>query len=81
MDLEAFEEGILLSQIAEPSSRLPVGAPIGIIGEDGEDIQDILKRSKANLNQLHQVHLIQMSLIRHQTLLILIKNRQAQYQK
>ena len=46
MDLEAFEEGILLSQIVSPSSRLPVGTPIGIIGEAGEDIQEILQEAK-----------------------------------
>ncbi len=44
MDLEAFEEGILLSQVAQASVRLSVGTPIGIIGEVGEDITDLIKK-------------------------------------
>ena len=49
MELEAFEEGVLLSQTAKPSTRLPVGSPIGIIGEAGEDISDLLKEVQASL--------------------------------
>ena len=49
MDLEAFEEGILLSKIVQASARLSVGAPIGIIGEVGENIADLLKKLKEDI--------------------------------
>ncbi|MCB1145441.1 MAG: 2-oxo acid dehydrogenase subunit E2 [Leptospiraceae bacterium] len=47
MDLEAFDEGILLSWIIEPGQRLPVGSPLAVIGSSGEDISDLVKELKA----------------------------------
>ena len=36
MELEAFEDGILIKQIASTGSQIPVGSPIAAIGEEGE---------------------------------------------
>ncbi len=47
MDLEAYEEGVLLAQIVEKGVRLAVGAPIGILGEKGEDISSLLEKAKS----------------------------------
>ncbi len=47
MDLEAFEEGVLLEQIVEKGVRLAVGTPIGILGEKGEDISTLLETAKS----------------------------------
>ena len=42
MDLEAFETGILLKQLATKGDKLPVGAPIAVIGQTGEDYAALL---------------------------------------
>ena len=52
MDIEAFDEGILLAILAEPSSKLPVGAPIAIIGEAGEEISAMVQEAKEKLKEL-----------------------------
>jgi len=36
MELEAFDDGILIKQIAPTGSQIPVGSPIAAIGEEGE---------------------------------------------
>ncbi len=36
MELEAFEDGILIKQIASTGSQIPIGSPIAAIGEVGE---------------------------------------------
>jgi len=36
MELEAFDDGILIKQIATTGSQVPVGSPIAAIGEEGE---------------------------------------------
>lgn len=36
MELEAFDEGVLIKQIAATGSQVPVGSPIAAIGEEGE---------------------------------------------
>ena len=38
MELEAFDEGVLLKQIAAVGAQVPVGSPICAIGEEGESI-------------------------------------------
>lgn len=52
MDLEAYDEGILLAWVAKTGSQLPVGAPIGIIGDKGEDISELQKELKKKLKTL-----------------------------
>ncbi len=42
MDLEAFETGILLKQLAAKGDKLPVGAAIAVIGQTGEDYAGLL---------------------------------------
>ena len=51
MDLESFDDGILLKQLVEPQTKLPVGAPIAILGNAGEDFAD-LEEALAKLSQL-----------------------------
>ncbi len=46
MELEAFDEGILLKQIAKVGTQVPVGEPICAIGEEGESV-DVESSSKA----------------------------------
>ncbi len=54
MELEAFDEGILLKKMVSPSSRLPIGAPIAILGEKGEDINEIIKKAEEQLKSLQK---------------------------
>jgi|YelNatPaOPRAMG01_1025707.scaffolds.fasta_scaffold00123_34 pyruvate dehydrogenase E2 component (dihydrolipoamide acetyltransferase) len=42
MELEAFEEGVLLKILVPEGQRVPVGFPIAIIGEAGEDVSAVL---------------------------------------
>jgi len=39
MELEAFEDGVLLKQIVAPGQQVDVGAPIAVIGEAGESFE------------------------------------------
>ncbi|MBK1876308.1 dihydrolipoamide acetyltransferase family protein [Pelagicoccus mobilis] len=39
MELEAFEDGILLKQIAKAGDQVAIGAPIAAIGEEGEEVE------------------------------------------
>ncbi|MCR9141192.1 MAG: 2-oxo acid dehydrogenase subunit E2 [bacterium] len=49
MELEAYDEGILLVQLAEDGDRLPVGAPIGIVGEAGEEVSALIEQAQQKL--------------------------------
>jgi len=42
MDVEAFDDGILLKIIPGEGDAVPLGGLIAVIGEEGEDISDIL---------------------------------------
>jgi pyruvate dehydrogenase E2 component (dihydrolipoamide acetyltransferase) len=52
MDLESFEDGLLLKQLVEPQTKLPVGAPIAILGNAGEDFADLEKEALEKLKKL-----------------------------
>ncbi|MBC2605247.1 dihydrolipoamide acetyltransferase family protein [Pelagicoccus albus] len=39
MELEAFDDGILLKQIAKVGEQVAIGAPIAAIGEEGEEVE------------------------------------------
>jgi pyruvate dehydrogenase E2 component (dihydrolipoamide acetyltransferase) len=39
MELEAFDDGILLKQIAKAGEQVAIGAPIAAIGEEGEEVE------------------------------------------
>lgn len=49
MEMESYDEGILLVQLAADGDRLPVGAPIGIVGAAGEEISDLLAEAEQKL--------------------------------
>ncbi|MDH5657569.1 MAG: 2-oxo acid dehydrogenase subunit E2 [Spirochaetia bacterium] len=49
MEMEAYDEGILLVQLANEGDRLPVGAPVAIIGDAGEVVADLIEEAKAKL--------------------------------
>ncbi len=52
MEMEAFDDGILLVQLAQEGDKLPVGAPVGIVGDVGEVVQDLIEEAKAKLEQM-----------------------------
>jgi len=42
MEMEAYDSGVLLKVLQPEGSKLPVGAPLAIIGKPGEDIAGLL---------------------------------------
>ncbi len=44
MNLEAYDEGILLKHLVKIKSRIKVGSPIAIVGEKSEDISALLAK-------------------------------------
>lgn len=42
MDLEAFDGGTILKLLAQKGDKLPVGAPVAVIGEPGENFDALL---------------------------------------
>ncbi|MCX7632661.1 MAG: 2-oxo acid dehydrogenase subunit E2 [Turneriella sp.] len=56
MELEAFDGGTLLKTLATPGTRLPVGAPIAVIGKPGENFDALIAQTApANTAGLAQV--------------------------
>ncbi|MCB1138031.1 MAG: 2-oxo acid dehydrogenase subunit E2 [Leptospiraceae bacterium] len=51
MEMEALDSGILLATLAEEGDKLPVGAPLGVLGEMGEEISDLLEQAKKKLKE------------------------------
>ena len=49
MEMEAYDEGILLVQFANEGDKMPVGAPVGIIGDAGEDVSALIEEAKIRL--------------------------------
>ncbi len=47
MDIEALGGGVVLKILVQAGATVPVGALIGIIGEDGEDISALLAEAEA----------------------------------
>lgn len=47
MELEAFDEGILLQQLVKPGEQVPCGTPIAAIGEEGEKVDPNALAQKA----------------------------------
>lgn len=43
MDLESFDAGTLLKQLAHKGDKIAVGATLGVLGKKGEDISELLK--------------------------------------
>ena len=42
MDVEVFDDGVVLAIVAEEGDAIPLGKAIAIIGEEGEDYEDLL---------------------------------------
>jgi pyruvate dehydrogenase E2 component (dihydrolipoamide acetyltransferase) len=47
MDIEALGGGVVLKILVQAGETVPVGALIGIIGEEGEDISSLLEEAAA----------------------------------
>ncbi|MGJ4747140.1 pyruvate dehydrogenase complex dihydrolipoamide acetyltransferase [Leptospira sp. SA-E8] len=47
MEMEAFDSGVILEILAQEGAKLPVGAPVAIIGKAGEDIASLLSEAKS----------------------------------
>ena len=47
MELEAFDGGTLLKQLAPKGTKLPVGAPVAVIGKPGEDFAALVAAAPA----------------------------------
>lgn len=47
MDLEAYDDGVLLKRVIAEGSSVPIGALIAVLGKEGEDISAILGGGKA----------------------------------
>ncbi|TGM98675.1 pyruvate dehydrogenase complex dihydrolipoamide acetyltransferase [Leptospira dzoumogneensis] len=47
MEMEAFDTGVILEILAQEGAKLPVGAPVAIIGKAGEDITSLLSEAKS----------------------------------
>lgn len=52
MEMEAYDEGILLVQLVKEGDRLAVGSPVAIIGDAGEDVSDLVEEAKARLKSI-----------------------------
>jgi pyruvate dehydrogenase E2 component (dihydrolipoamide acetyltransferase) len=52
MEMEAYDDGILLVLLARDGDRLKVGAPIAIIGAAGEDVHNLIDEANARLEQI-----------------------------
>ena len=48
MDVEAYDDGILLKKVARAGDALPIGGLIAILGEAGEDVSAILSSHTAD---------------------------------
>ena len=42
MDVEAYDDGVLLKRVAKEGDALPIGGLIGVLGTEGEDVTDVL---------------------------------------
>lgn len=52
MELESYQEGVLLHIGVEKGDTVPVDGILAIIGKEGEDFKDLLKEEKAKLKEL-----------------------------
>lgn len=44
MDLEVYDDGVLLKRVVEEGDAVPIGGLIAVLGSKGEDISDLLAR-------------------------------------
>jgi len=48
MDVEAYDDGVLLKKVANTGDALPIGGLIAILGDADEDVVDLLKEYQSN---------------------------------
>ena len=48
MDIEAYDDGVLLKRVANTGDALPLGGLIAVLGDAGEDIAELLKEYQSN---------------------------------
>lgn len=44
MDLEVYDDGVLLKRIVQEGEAVPIGGLIAVLGKEGEDISDLLSK-------------------------------------
>lgn len=44
MDLEAYDDGVLLKRLVDEGESIPIGQLIAVLGEEGEDLSDLMGR-------------------------------------
>lgn len=44
MDLEVYDDGVLLKRVVDEGASVPIGGLIAILGDEGEDVSDILAK-------------------------------------
>ncbi|GMQ81330.1 MAG: pyruvate dehydrogenase complex dihydrolipoamide acetyltransferase [Rhodothermia bacterium] len=44
MDLEVYDDGVLLKRVVEEGAAVPIGGLIAVLGSKGEDVSDLLAR-------------------------------------
>ncbi len=44
MDLEVYDDGVLLKKLVDEGAGIPIGGLIAVLGKEGEDISDILAK-------------------------------------
>ena len=54
MEMESFDEGILLERLVSEGDKLPLGAPLAILGAKGEDVSELTRQAKQKLAELLQ---------------------------
>src|SRR5690554_4162486 len=42
MDLEVYDDGVLLKRVVEEGASVPIGGLIVVLGDEGEDVSDLL---------------------------------------
>ena len=52
MELENFDDGVLLKILVNEGEEAPIGSPLAIIGEEGEEISETNDAVSANENQI-----------------------------
>ena len=48
MDVEAYDDGVLLKKVAKAGDALPIGGLIAILGDDGEDVSQMIAEHESN---------------------------------
>ena len=49
MEMEAYDNGVLLAIIAKEGTKVKVGLPVAIVGKAGEDVTNLIAEANAKL--------------------------------